>query len=358
MENYKYKVLSIDGGGIRGILAARMLKEIEVRTEKPISHLFDLITGTSTGGLLAIASAMGDDFNIHPLFSADEMIDLYKLNGEKIFYRSFYDTVTSVGGLRKPKYERESMDELLDEYFGDATLADTMVPICLTSYDLNTAAPRFWSTFEPYADKYKLADIAGATSAAPTYFSPKAIEHVNGEVHYHVDGGVVVNNPQIVALLQMMVHVPSIKKEDIMLVSVGTGSKNASWDIDTLKDGGILDWISGGKLIDLFMDGNNDFADFSASLAIPNRFRLQPEIDSSMSAMDNYDPENIQNLLDVADQYIAKHDAMFDHIAMCLLDKCSPDAEYTQFNLDDLVSEMAGEVIVYDGQEFFDPIGV
>ena len=114
-------ILSIDGGGIRGIIPAIVLAEIERVTGKPICQLFDLITGTSTGGILALG-LVKDSGSGEPQFSAKELIDIYRQRGRDIFSRSFWKGMSSVAGLMDEKYPSDGIEKVLEEYLGHEPL--------------------------------------------------------------------------------------------------------------------------------------------------------------------------------------------------------------------------------------------
>lgn len=309
----KYHVLSIDGGGVRGIMPARFLKEIEVRTGKNIHDLFDFVAGTSTGGLIAIAAACQ--------FNADTMLDLYLKGSADIFPHSVMRNISTGEGLFGPKYDRASLDKLLDHYFGDKMLSEAMVPICITSYDLDSAAPKIWSSLDTIAKlspDAKLKDVAGATSAAPTYFSPKEFYDAAGNIHHAIDGGMFLNNPQVLAMNEIIKHVPGATRDEILLISMGTGNIELKWDIEALKDAGIMGWIKGGKIIDVMMDGNSDFANMQASILYPNLYRLQVDLPKELGEMDNASQENLKKLLGKAEDYIRANDTTFAKIAELL----------------------------------------
>ncbi|MDF3048155.1 MAG: hypothetical protein K0R73_1273 [Candidatus Midichloriaceae bacterium] len=308
--NRKYCVLSVDGGGVRGIIPARLLKEIELRTGKTIPELFDLALGTSTGGLITIASACN--------FNSNDMIDLYQNSSAKIFPYSVMRAIATVGGLEGPKYDRDALDTLLEEYFGDTLLSEANFPICITSYNLDTAAPEIWSSedvIKGFSPDVKLKDLAGATSAAPTYFAPKEFYDSEGVLHHAIDGGMFLNNPQIYAINEVLKHNPGIAREEILVVSIGTGNVELKWDTEALKNAGILGWIKGGKIIDVMMDGNTDFSDLTAAIIYPNYHRLQINLPKELGEMDNTSEENLAALLEKAEEYIAQNSALFDEIA-------------------------------------------
>ncbi len=161
------KVLSIDGGGIRGVIPAVILQHIEAEAGKPISELFDMIVGTSTGGILACGLAMpGDDGK--PKFSTSDMLALYVDRGKDIFHRSFWRGVTSLAGTTDESYSHEPLENLLKQYLGDATLDQCLTPIVVTSYDIERREPYFFKTTQAREVKNKdrnhyLRDAARAT---------------------------------------------------------------------------------------------------------------------------------------------------------------------------------------------------
>jgi uncharacterized protein len=112
------KILSIDGGGIRGLIPALVLAEIESRTGKAVAECFDLIAGTSTGGILAMGLAR-DDGNGKPRFSAGDLADIYQTRGKEIFSRSLWKGAASLGGLADETYSHKGLEKVLEAYFGD-----------------------------------------------------------------------------------------------------------------------------------------------------------------------------------------------------------------------------------------------
>ncbi len=311
----KYHVLSIDGGGVRGIVPACFLKELSVRTGKDIHELFDLVIGTSAGGLTAIAIACK--------FNTDMILDLFKKGSVEIFPHSFMRDISTGNGMFRPKYSRDSLDKLLNKYFGDKLLSESELPICIPSYNLDEATSKIW--FSPDAVKSKkfdakLKDIAGATSAAPTYLPPKEFYDMDGNIHHEIDGGIFLNNPQILALTEIIKNTPDASRDEILLISMGTGNVALKWDVEELKDSGILGWIKGGNIIEAMMDASNDFANIQASIIFPNMYRLQTDLTIELGELDNASAENIQRLINNAEDYIKNNDTTFDKIALLLLE--------------------------------------
>lgn len=158
-----------------------------------------------------------------------------------------------------------------------------------------------------------MKDVAGATSAAPTYFSPKEIVMNDGKAHYFVDGGMFLNNPQVVPLLEVIKLRPDIDRSEMLLVSIGTGSSELSIKGEDMIDAGILGWMRDAKLIELMMDGASDFSDFEGDILYPHRYRIQIDIPKKLSDMDVAD--NAPLLLAATEAWIQNNGDLLDKIA-------------------------------------------
>ena len=148
------KVLSIDGGGIRGIIPAMVLAEIEGRTGKSTAEVFDLVAGTSTGGILALGLTKPGQ-NGGPEYSAKKLIDLYETEGGKIFSIPVWHRIHSAGGLAEEKYPAKGIEEIALEYFGDVRLAKALTEVLVTAYEVERRGPWFlWSKMSPKCAGY------------------------------------------------------------------------------------------------------------------------------------------------------------------------------------------------------------
>ena len=137
------KVLSIDGGGIRGIIPATILAEIEQRTSRPTASLFDLMAGTSTGGIISLALSRDGGGGV-PKYRALDLLDLYVNRGPEIFSRSFWQGVSSVAGLTEEKYSQRPLEGILKEYFDEAPLSAALTRVLVSSYEIETRSPFFF----------------------------------------------------------------------------------------------------------------------------------------------------------------------------------------------------------------------
>ena len=307
-----FRVLSIDGGGIRGVIPAALLKHLEEATGKPISSMFDLIVGTSTGGIIAAGLAT-PDADGKPKYTAADMLNLYANRGKEIFARSFWRGITSIGGISEELYSAAPLEKLLKEYLGDATLTDCIVPVLITSYDIERREPYFFKTSQAKRKKdrnHYLRDAARATSAAPTYFEPAVIKSMAKRPTRRalVDGGVFVNNPAMCGYVEAFGMAENLS--DIMVVSLGTGIATRMIPYEEAKGWGKLAWVQ--PIISVMMDGSADASDYQLQQLLvgdtppaeQRYFRFTTTLDLALDDMDAAGAGNIRNLVDEAGQIL------------------------------------------------------
>jgi patatin-like phospholipase/acyl hydrolase len=301
------RILSIDGGGIRGIIPALILQRIEERTGKAISELFHMIAGTSTGGILACALT-APVINGKPR-KAEEIVSLYRDRGQEIFESSFWHGFGSIGGMADEKYESDNLEGILKEYLKDAKLSDIEQELLITTYNIVSRKPFFMKSWkargknlrnnETQQDRnYYLKDVARATSAAPTYFEPALIKSMAGNDYPLIDGGVYANNPAMCALSSARILYP--KKTRFLIVSLGTGETRRQIPYKKAKDWGLVGWAR--PVMYIFMDGASDVVDYQIEQEFSPRdyFRFNIELgadqedeDAPNDDMDDARPENI-----------------------------------------------------------------
>lgn len=246
----KIRILSIDGGGIRGVIPARILQAIEEETGKPIFELFDLVIGNSTGGLVALALLTPDEQG-KAKYKAHDLVTFYQQQTPIIFYASWKQKIKSGWGLWGPKYDRIRLDQALENIFGSTKLSQTLKPVLAISYSLDRFLPHVWTTHKALSGVHKdyyLKDIAGATSAAPTYFAPKVLQDEVGNILHEIDGGIWANNPEFTAILSLHSMQQAVRSQDVLLVSMGTGifkpTKNLrTQEVHNLKNAGVIGWL-------------------------------------------------------------------------------------------------------------------
>lgn len=227
-----FQILSLSGGGFRGLYTARILEIFEEKLEYPIGRYIDLLAGTSIGGILALAVASE--------IPMKKIVRLFIDDGHKIFKkRSFWQ---SLCGIRKSPYTSEGLHTILKDssLFGDKTLADVRHPVIIPSINYTTGKPVVFKT--PHHTTFKndymlsLADIALATAAAPSYF-PRYCFNKN----QYVDGGLFANNPSLLALHEASYYF-EVLDQDISLLSIGTMSSKPNVNPKANRNGGGIDW--------------------------------------------------------------------------------------------------------------------
>ena len=180
MATKKIRILSIDGGGIRGIIPGQILVRIEELLGKRIAEHFDMIAGTSTGGILTCAFLFPNNQNrTKPKFTAQEVVDLYFKWGGEIFDIPFFHKIRTAGGLFDEKFPSDGLEEALISYFEDKRLSELLKPTLITAYDIKNRKAVFFTQHDAKKDPSKdflVRDLARATSAAPTYFECARIQ--------------------------------------------------------------------------------------------------------------------------------------------------------------------------------------
>ncbi|MFO8050993.1 MAG: CBASS cGAMP-activated phospholipase [Thermoplasmatota archaeon] len=303
-------VLSIDGGGIRGIIPCMVLEVIEETTGKRIADLFDLIGGTSTGGLIALGLTKPDEKG-EPDLSARDLLELYRDHGERIFHRSVWRRVESAWSLLDDKYDKKGIESVLDEYFGDTRLKESLVPVIIPSYEIESRSVWFFrSEKAKYSGDYDfpMKVVARAASAAPTYFEPEKVrEHKDLDYWALIDGGLYANNPGMCTYVEARSMFP---KKDILMVSLGTGELTRRIPYKEAKSWGLAQWAH--PMINVMFDGQSDTVDYQLKelLQLPGKsrgyFRFQTRLDSGKDDLDDVSERNLDNLKREAEDMLEK----------------------------------------------------
>lgn len=315
-------ILSIDGGGVRGIIPARILQSIEEKTGCPTAKLFDIISGNSTGGLVAAGLAASNDLQ-NPIYSAKDLVNFYKTQSANIFRKSALHTIFTGYGLWGAKYDRTNLDQTLSNLFGEAVLSKTLSNLVMVSYSLDRKLPHLWSgrlaRKHPLKDFY-VRDATGATAAAPTYFAPKEIFDTKGKkIYCEVDGGLYANNPASIASIEAVKAFPHFNRKKVVFVSLGTGEVSAEDSNNQEKGGiGIIGWLKDKHVIDIMIDANSELVDYEISELFPAYYRIQITIPKQLLAMDDGSLEHIEKLLAFTDNYLLVNDKTITELAMIL----------------------------------------
>ncbi|WP_200764028.1 patatin-like phospholipase family protein [Nitrosophilus alvini] len=306
-DNKKFKILSLDGGGVRGYLSVRILENIEKHlnekegNKKPLGERFDLIVGTSTGaiiaGLLAICK------------SAKEIRKFYENDIPIIFGKQMRRKKIAGASIMFPKYKPSELQKKAESYFEGLTFEDVKIDLVVTTVDISTMTPRLYKS--DFADKNKgrvdekLSSAIIASVSAPVYFPvARNLKHSD----YLIDGGVVANNPSMIGITDALTFERNSKRGtpkptnlgDILLLSIGTGEQTEKpYDLKPLLNTGGLDWlfqIPLGKyekstpLIDIIMASQAKLIEFQAKTLLEVSSgayrRINPKLSSKMKLDD------------------------------------------------------------------------
>jgi patatin-like phospholipase/acyl hydrolase len=278
-----YKILSIDGGGIRGIIPARLLERLEIHKPGLVQE-FDLFAGTSTGAVLAAGFAYG----FQPRF----MRQMYQGFGEEVFADSLWDDLRDLKYLIGADYSLDNLKALLERVIGSTTLGDLPKKVLIATFDLKDESrdpprwkPKFFHNYpEPGGDdEQSLVDVMLRSAAAPVYFPM---------YQGYIDGGVAAINPSTCALAQAF-HEGFL---DVRLLSLGTGTNPRCLEqLDA--DWGVYQW--GLNLVNMVMDGGSEVADYQCRQILADQyFRVQPQMPEPIG-MDEW--QSVDELISIAD---------------------------------------------------------
>ncbi len=339
----KIKILSIDGGGIRGIIPGVILTYLEKRlqtltaTNLKIGDFFDMVAGTSTGGILAcLYLAPGEDGKAK--YSANDAVQLYLKEGQTIFATTAFEKIIKLYNLFGPKYSADHLEKYLLRFFGDTKLNELIKPCLITSYEITQRNAILFTSAdanEPLRNFY-IRDVARATSAAPTYFPPARIQSGEGEIFSLVDGGVYANNPALCAYAEARktkfkllfkdkdkVDCPTAK--DMLIISLGTGTVKKQYHYKQFKGAGEIKWLQ--PIIDVLMSANSETVDYQLikmyqtldAADCHDYYRIEPGLHEACSEMDDASAENLENLKQAGLYFVDKHAPLLEEIASKLI---------------------------------------
>src|SRR3984893_4142139 len=305
-----YKILAVDGGGIWGFIPALMLAAIEEQTKRPISDMFDLVSGTSTGGIIALGlTKPGPDGK--PEKSANDVVQLYQQDGTTIFPTSFLQGL-HIGAIRGAKYDAKGLESCLNQHFGDVRLKDALKPVLIPSYDIEKQLPIFFKSEKARTNPdydFPMWEVVRATSAAPTYFPPEKIDTADPLNYFAlIDGGVVAGNPAMCAYAEAM-KIGQIGDGGILMVSLGTGELRHSYKYADACNWGQLEWAQ--PLIDIVMQGSNTAIDYQLQQILQpagpqqSYYRLQLELSQGGGNMDDASDSTLKFLIDLTQDYLS-----------------------------------------------------
>ena len=317
-----WTILSITGGGIRGIIPAEFLDKVEKRTGRPVAKLFKIVSGTSTGGILTAGLTLPNCCG-EPAYTASQMVDLYFKEGPTIFSKSLIRQVWNqfiVGGA---KYSAKGIESVLAKYFGNSLYKNQLCRTIIAAYETSLRSAWFFKNWDPDDGARKVAYVCRATSAAPTYFDPVQ----NGATGAFIDGGVAANDPALCALAEAILL--SKPGDDFLVVSIGTGKYERPYTYKQLTGFRLWDWAR--SILDILMDSQPQVVNYQleklmqlqmpqlyherAGHTVRRFYTFDAELDASTDAMDNASLSNMKALKKLGAGIVEKQAADFD--AMC-----------------------------------------
>ncbi|KAI9164770.1 hypothetical protein LWI28_001650 [Acer negundo] len=327
-------VLSIDGGGIRGIIPGTLLAFLESKLQElngpqaRIADYFDIVAGTSTGGLITAMLATPNKEG-KPMFAAKDINDFYFEHLPKIFPQhsnsNFLSSLTNfIGELMGPKYDGKYLRTVINQQLGDVTLKETLTNVLIPAFDIKLLQPVVFSTNDAKENALKnarVADVCLSTSAAPTFLPAHYFEMkdaATGEIRSFdlIDGGVAANNPTLMAISHITKEVlkqknKTMDSKQMLVLSLGTGEakKEQKYNAATASKWGLFSWIyDNGKipLLDVYGDASSDIVDFHVSTLFQcfgsqgNYLRIQEDsLIGDAASMDISTKENMQKLVEI-----------------------------------------------------------
>jgi len=285
-------LLSLTGGGFRGLFSARVLSLMEAEAGRLISKPFDLIAGTSIGGILAIGIAAE--------IPAETLVKSFRKRGSSIFRPK----LTSFGGFTAARYDSESLRSAVEAILGPAManrpFRELPVPLLIVAINEQTSEPKLFRTLacDPASDDtLSTLDVALATSAAPTFFAPHKVND-----RMFVDGGLVANAPDMLLVTEAQ-RTFGCALSDLHLCSVGTAHSPRVGAVSGKP--GKIGWMMRHELIELIMDTQQALvADQIAALSLATALRIEARPATRID-MDDVSKETITELLNLADQAVA-----------------------------------------------------
>ena len=307
-------ILAIDGGGIRGLIPAIVLAELERRAGAPVASLFGLLAGTSTGGILAAGLTVPDPSG-RPRYRAEELVEIYSRHGPRIFRRSFAHRLRSAWGLLEEKYDDAALEDVLRHYLGDARVSAAVTPLLVTAYELESRTPYFVKSWragvEPDRD-ILMREAARATAAAPSYFEPALVRPPTGGAPLSlVDGAVFATNPAMCAYAEAARLAPG---EPVRLVSLGAGRLIRRIRHEEAAGWGSAGWMR--PVIGVVSDGVAETVDYQLAQLLGDGAydRFQVTLTRASDDLDDASARNLTLLTEQAHELVAARSQELDRL--------------------------------------------
>lgn len=333
-------VLSIDGGGIRGIVPATILDYLEKKIQEiqkdhriRLSSLVDMVAGTSTGSIVGSMMLLPCDKDPkHPKYTFEQISQMYIDMGGDVFKRSFWHNIKTLWGLFGPVYPASNIESKLLQMMDHYELKDLIKPCLFTAYDIDRRRADIFTNNDKESKygSYCVKDVIRGSTSIPAYFPPAYFQE-GATINTLVDGGVFANNPSLVAYVEASktlfeTESPSnLDPNKIMVISMGTGaSVRKQYPYVKSRKWGMVNWVF--PIIDVMLSGISDITHyqmeklFEGSERPDNYKRINPPLHYSKAPSQDASKENITNLIKDAQVYIEENEAFLNTLAREIID--------------------------------------
>lgn len=327
-------ILTIDGGGMKGIVSAIVLMRLEKYLRAyskdetaSLADYFDLVAGTSTGSILT-ALLLCPNENGKAKYHASDALELYLTKGKKMFRKRPLYPVNTLFGLCKSKYTNESFKQELDSFFHDLKISELLKPCMIVTYDMATRKTLFLnsisSRLHPERD-IRVTDAVLASCSAPTYFPPVCTKRNERCTDCLIDGGVAANNPAMSALVEAL-KLPRAKTiEDTYLFSVGNAAKFNPYSCEKASHWGIVEYAL--PVLNIMMEASEEVVDYQVrklyeSYNLSNHYlRIEAVTHQKVPTMDDTSPQALQYLVDLGNQLADREKLAIQSFAKLLVNQ-------------------------------------
>jgi len=331
-------ILSIDGGGIRGIVPAAVLAYLEKKIQEiqkdpriRLANLVDFVAGTSTGSIVASMMLLPCDDCRKPRNTMQDIVDLYFAIGDQVFEKHFLHNVKTVWGLFGPQFPASNIDEPLLKYLDHYKMKDLLKPCMIAGYDIEKRRVNFYTNRdkdEKYAE-YNVKDVVRGSTAIPAYFPPARFQY-GTDMNTIVDGGVFANNPSLSALIEISKtkydgECKNLGPKKVLVISLGTGDINQKpFPYKKAKNWGKAQWMM--PVIDVLLSSHSQVTHYEmeqlfASRGLEHNYkRINPPIVLGDPSGLNASKDNLINLLKDVQNYIDANETMLNALAREIID--------------------------------------
>lgn len=309
LNSKEYFILSIDGGGSRGVVPATILKNLENDIGGSCAEVFDCISGTSTGSMIAAALTMPDPKKMnYPKYKAEDILEIYLDDIPKIFANSIFYSIKTLWGWYGPKYQKDYLENYLNEKFKGYKMTESLTDLIITSYDLIREKGFYFENFKnldkSINNDYSVIEAILASTSAPSYFSPEILKNNNGE-YALVDGGMIADDPSALTLRECIKNI-NLKDTTVYILSLGCGTASPEKiNVTQIEKWGLIEYLP--EIIDSLFESiqvdSNEELECLKKLMNLNYIRVNINISQDEYVIDITDKKILYGLMDKAENF-------------------------------------------------------